>query len=372
MQSDQYRRELAQLNKDVGNLRSDIGSEEEKARRARAAAAQKRSSAQRSSSPTSRLFYLRQAESEEKKVAEAEKKIGSLQGKVGTLLGRMATKEQSLRSAEKSESALLERAEVAKQRKDKSVRETSERAAKKQRQTEREHAREIARLSRPTVHRIYISAPEPEKLRVLYLTASPATENVPSLRVDAEVNNVLKALRGAKHRDLIDFQHRPASTVDDLIDGLNDLRPHVVHFSGHASGGLLLDTADLLEAGDQLLSYGTIARVLRATDQRPTLVVLNACNTIEGADAILEAAAVVIATDETVGDASSGVFAANFYGAIGAAQTIGDALDQAREMIALALPGEPDVLTLHAAEGVDPYGIKLVQLVGSGYQPNRD
>jgi hypothetical protein len=56
-----------------------------------------------------------------------------------------------------------------------------------------------------------------------------------------EIRKVRAALRGSKYRDLVTVEHLPAATSMDLLDGLNDHRPHVVHFSGHASSlGLLM------------------------------------------------------------------------------------------------------------------------------------
>ncbi|MEG3085647.1 CHAT domain-containing protein [Sphingomonas sp. PB2P12] len=379
MASDQYRRELAQLVKDIGKVRTDIGKEEEKARTARTAAAQKRSSAQRSSSQSTKESYLRQADTEDKKVAAAERAIGTLQDKLSTLMTRQGGKEQSLRTAEKSEQATRDRAAEAKLRKEvaehaarikvqetrrkkeKALQEALDRDAARRRRTETEHARELGRLSSGTVHHMHVREPEPEKLRVLYLTASPATPNLDPLRVDAEVNNVLKALRGAQHRDLVDFRHRPAATVQDLVDGLNDLRPHVVHFSGHAGEGLLFDTADPITPGDQLVGYQHVASLLSATDQPPTLVVLNACHTANGFEDMLQVAPVVIATNDRIGDSSAHIFAVQFYGAIAAAQTIGDAVRQARAMMEMALPDEQDALVVRAAEGVDPDEVRLVR-----------
>jgi hypothetical protein len=360
MLSDQYKRELAQIAKDIGKVHTDISKEEENARKARTAMAQKQSLAQRASSVSMRDSYLRQAESEHKKVEAAEKKIGAHRDKLSGLLSRQNSKEQSLRSAERNEQAARDRAAEARRRKEKAEQATQDREAARRRQIEKDHAREMARLSSPTVHHIYIREPEPEKLRVLYLTASPKTPNLPGLRVDTEVNNVLKALRGAGRKDMVDLLQRPAATIEDVIDGINDHRPHVVHFSGHAENGLLFDTADPLEVGDQLVGYDAVASVLAATDQPPTLVVLNACRTIEGVERLNEVAAVVVATNDTVTDASSAIFATHFYGAIAAGQSIGHAVEQARAMIALALPDEPDVLTVNAADGVDPDRLTLV------------
>lgn len=379
MLSDQYKRDLVQIAKEIGKVRTDIGKEEDKARSARSVASQKRASAQKASSTSMRDMYARQANDEDKKVAAAEKNIGMLQSKLSSLLTRQGSKEQSLRSAEKSEAATEQRNLEARRRKEKSDQEARERAADarrrkekseqaardrealKRREIEKAHAREIGRLSSGTVHHIHLREPEPEKLRVLYLTASPTTPNLNPLRVDAEVNNVLKALRGAQHRDLIDLRHRPAATIQDLVDGLNDLRPHVIHFSGHAGDGLLFDTADPTTPGDQLVGYDRVAGLLAATGEPPTLVVLNACHTADAIERILEVAPVVIAMNAEVADSSSHIFAVHFYGAIGGAQTVGAAVRQAREMLALALPDEVDAIVLRAAEGIEPEEVQLVR-----------
>jgi len=361
MMSDQYRRELAALVKAAATLRTQIGQQEEAAGKARAEAQRKRAAAVRASSSGTRDMYYRQAESEDKKVAAAEKKIGEFQKKLGENGDRQLSKEASLRSALKNEQASADRAEEARRRKAKAEDVARSKADAKRRELEKSHVRDIARLSRPTVHHVFVREPEPEKLRVLYLTASPAVSGAAPLRVDAEVNNVLKVLRGAKYRDLVDLQHRPAATVEDLLNGLNDHRPHVVHFSGHAGGGLLFDNASLIDAGEQLIGYKAVARLLSATDHPPTLVVLNACETREGAQELLEAAPMVIAMSDTVGDASAAVFATHFYGAIAAAQPIGAAVDQARAMIVIALPDEPDLITVCAAEDVDPDEVRLVK-----------
>lgn len=361
MMSDQYKRELAALIKAAAILRTQIGQQEEAAGKARAEAQRKRVAAVRASSSGTRDMYYRQAESEDKKVAAAEKKIGELQKKLGENGDRQLSKGTNLRAVLTSEQSSTDRTEEARRRKVKAEDDTRSKADAKRRELEKSHAREIARLSRPTVHHVMVREPEPERLRVLYLTASPATDGAPPLRVDAEVNNVLKVLRGAKYRDLVDLQHRPAATVEDLLNGLNDHRPHVVHFSGHAGGGLLFDNASLIDAGEQLVGYKAVARLLSATDHPPTLVVLNACETLEGAEEILEAAPTVIAMSDTVGDASAAVFATQFYGAIAAAQSIGAAVDQARAMIAIALPGEPDLITVCTVKDVDPDEVRLVK-----------
>jgi CHAT domain-containing protein len=360
MGSDTYRAEIVRLQKDLASLQSELGKQEGLAANARAEAAKKRKAAMDTNSMSIRQSNLRAAESEDKKVVAAEKKIGDLRSKVASTSERQHRAENNLASALKSERAAAERVEDARRRKEKSDRESRDRQDARRRQTERDHAREISRLSSVTVRHVLEREPEPEKLRVLYLTSSPELGD--PLRVDAEVNNVLKALRGAKHRDLIELFHRPAATPQDLVDGINDIRPHVIHFSGHGgSGGLVFDNASLDAPVSQAVDFASIAGLLRATNFPPTLAVLNACQTDVGVEPLLEAVPVVIAMSDSVGDMSAGLFATHFYAAIGGAQSIGHAVAQARTMVSIALPGEPDLVELRAAPDVDVDALVLVR-----------
>ena len=88
---------------------------------------------------------------------------------------------------------------------------------------------------------------------------------------------------------------------------------------------------------------------------------LNACETAAGTTPLLEAVPVVIAMADSVGDMSAGLFAAHFYAAIAAAQSVGHAVDQARAMLAIALPHEPDLVEVCAAPDVDVHQLQLVR-----------
>ncbi|MEJ5083259.1 MULTISPECIES: hypothetical protein [unclassified Ochrobactrum] len=92
-----------------------------------------------------------------------------------------------------------------------------------------------------------IPAPKPEPLRVLYLTTNPEMLSGGALRTDAEVRNVQNELRGTRYRDSVVVSHLPAATFEDMLNGMNDIRPHVVHFSGHGGGsGVLFDNGKLI------------------------------------------------------------------------------------------------------------------------------
>jgi hypothetical protein len=114
-----------------------------------------------------------------------------------------------------------------------------------------------------------------------------------------------------------------------LLDGLNEVRPHIVHFSGHAGdAGLVFDNASIDTPEGRDVTFGLLARALAATASPPTLVVLNGCDTLDGADQLLDTSPVVIAMATEISDLAAATFAARFYAAIASSQPVQAALEQ--------------------------------------------
>jgi hypothetical protein len=354
---DDLRRDIARLEDTAAALRRDLARHEELAAKARAGALKKRSEAGRTKSEATRRSALRAAESEDKKLVAAEKKVGEATAKLAANTKAQAGKRRDLASAERT------------------ARSAADRDAQRRRDAEKTHAREMARLARPTVRYVTVRAPAPEPLRVLYLTANPEAVDSTTvnpdgsvvtisryLRLDREVREILQTLRGAKYRDLVTVEHRPAATSDDLIDALNDVRPHLVHFSGHGwTGGIVLDDGDLEHPREVPVEFDLLARVLAATSTPPRVLVLNACDTLAGSSLLLPAVPVVIAMADSIDDTAAIVFARRFYAAIASAQPVGVALEQARAAMQLATPDDADLPQVAVRDDVDADELVLVR-----------
>lgn len=359
--SDTLRSEIARLQEKKAKLAKTIAEQEKVAATAREAARKKREQALKTKSAGSARTYLSAAEREDKKAVAAETKIAAARKAQAAADKSIATKSASLRNAETAETRSAASAQQA--------------ADRRRRREELSHARDLARASIPDteVRFVQLRPPEPEKLRVLYLTANPeAVEETVTdpdgtvhdygtwLRVDQEVRQVKQSIRGSKYRDLVLIEHAPAATVADLVDGLNDHRPHVVHFSGHANSLEVLLENESGDADGQGVEFGLLARILGATDEPPRLLVLNACDSLDGADDLLKTVPVVVGMSDTINDTAAIVFAATFYSAIASAQSVQSAVEQGRVRMAAAALEDSELPEIRVREDVDPATMVLV------------
>jgi len=197
-----------------------------------------------------------------------------------------------------------------------------------------------------------------KRLNVLYLTANPDAAH--SLRVDAEVRQVQNAVRGSPYRDNISLEYRPAADLDSLIEGLNDHRPRIVHFSGHGyDGGIAVDSAKVGKRPVKTVSFELLAKALSATDDPPEIIVLNSCKSAGARKAFLPPAKIIIVMRDSVSDLAATAFAAKFYAAIAAGQSVKAAFAQGKIAVEMVSLNEADTPDLLVAPGIDPAKVVL-------------
>jgi WD40 repeat protein len=210
---------------------------------------------------------------------------------------------------------------------------------------------------------------------ILFLAANP--RGTDRLALDREARSIHAELRRSGHRDRFEFVTRWAAEPLDLLREMRELKPTVVHFSGHggvraaAASGSMHRRDVVVEVtpsgsdphglyfhsdagGALLVSPAAIAQTLDAAGQSVRLVVLSACFTDAVADAIVAHVDGVVGMRGSIRDDAARSFAVGFYGGLGEHESIGAAFKQGRAAINLDGLPDADRPQLKLRAGVDP------------------
>ena len=182
------------------------------------------------------------------------------------------------------------------------------------------------------------------------------------LRVAREQKRIKDAVQFASGRESVSLDLRPAATGEDLLNGLTQGRPHVVHFSGHGNSAVIVfeQDTDGTNAGE-VVAADTLAAVLRAVDEPPLLVVLNACSSAAQARQLVGGiASFAIGHADTIADGDAIAYAARFYASLADGQSIQASHDIAKAALLLQGTPDADLPQLYAAAGLDPAAVDLV------------
>jgi hypothetical protein len=369
----QIRQKIADIVKKRAAVDQALSTAEQRKAKAEGDAADKESRAARASSASTAQMYRRQAETARKTAIAEGKKIADLAKKRASLSSDEARQNKDLTDALKREAA-ADKQQAGKDRRSRERedkrREEQRRSDERQRQQEQLQADQQRRRDLQETHgriartevRLFaqieaLRDPKVENLRILYATATPEGE----LRVSQEIRRVKNAVAAALHRDLIDIEHAPDVTAEDLLNYLTSFQPHVVHFSGHADENVLVFDDGSIEGGHgREIPTELFMRAVAAPAQKPLLVVLNACESATNLEALLAGVPVAIGMSAKVGDADAITFATRFYRGIADGQSVASALAIARvDMEMNGLP-DHDLPTLVTAPGVDPFAVHLV------------
>jgi len=157
-------------------------------------------------------------------------------------------------------------------------------------------------------------APAP-RITVLFAAASPT--NLARLRTEAEMREVREALELSPGRERFTLELRPGLRARDFARALLQLRPRVVHFSGHGTSG----AGELCFEDDAGCSRPAGAEGLRGIFSGlggvVECVVLNACYSHGNAAEIAQSVPYVIGMATGVSDEGAIAFAVGFYQGLG-------------------------------------------------------
>jgi diguanylate cyclase (GGDEF)-like protein len=197
----------------------------------------------------------------------------------------------------------------------------------------------------------------PSKVRILFLAANP--RGTPWIQLDEEIRAITKRIQESSHPDSLELISMWAVRTDDLLQGLNKHKPHIVHFSAH---GTRVGEIIFVSEGGKPKAVG--AKALRALFEtlrdNVRVVVLNACYSKIQAAAISEVIDCVVGIQNSLQDSFAIAFAASFYSALGFGRSVQEAFEQGRVAILLEGGSEHDTPDLLVRTGVNPAKVYLL------------
>jgi hypothetical protein len=184
------------------------------------------------------------------------------------------------------------------------------------------------------------------KAMILFFAANPASSSIP-LALDEEVRSIEQVLQN----DSFTLISKWATRADDLLQYLNELRPSIVHFSGHGSadGSLMLQD----EGRATMVSAVALAQLFAVLREDIRIVYLNACHSQIQAEAIAQHIDCVIGATGPIEDVAARVFARSFYRALGFGESVAKAHEQGRAALLLQGIAENQTPRLVVRPGID-------------------
>ena len=197
------------------------------------------------------------------------------------------------------------------------------------------------------------------KQKILFLAANPT--GTTQLALDEECRQITTKIRAADHRDSLELITRWAVRPEDLLQHLNEHRPHVVHFSGHGTPTekiVLLDK----DRNPVAVPAPALKQLFATLKDNIRVVILNACFSRPQAAAITEVVDCAVGMNKAIGDDAAIAFAAAFYQAIGFGRSVKVAFESGKTALMLAGIPEEKTPELLCRTGVDPAALVLVEL----------
>ena len=222
----------------------------------------------------------------------------------------------------------------------------------------------------------------PKKHVILFLAANPLDTD--RVALDREARAIQLELKRSGYRDRFEFVTWWAAEPLDLLRGLREQTPTIVHFSGHgarsasAAAGhslgrdVIVDGASSPEASTpagvmfvgangrgQVVTPVAFGETLAAAGVQVRLVVLNACFTAPMAQALAAHVDCVVGMSGAIHDDAARIFSIGFYGGLGEQASVAAAVAHGKAAINLEGLADVDLPQLVVRDGFDAAGLVL-------------
>ncbi|MEH6800467.1 MAG: CHAT domain-containing protein [Halopseudomonas sabulinigri] len=289
---------------------------------------------------------MREAERYSSEYAKAQAELGKLEVKIADEQKRMTAAQGHLDKALLSEQ---KKTDADQKRRDADAK----RNQAAQKRVDLDHERKmrevgagLARhelLHRQTAQQMQALQALPTQITVLFMASDPGVDK---LALDLEVRAISEKIRASEHRDAINFQSRWAVRPGDILQAINELRPTVVHFSGHGTSRDELVLQDD-EGQPKYVSKEAIVNAIGFGSDSVKLVFFNTCFSFNQAQAAVQGVIAAIGMNENIGDKAARVFSSEFYSGIGFGHSIEKAFKQGKVALMMEDTEQADIPELH-------------------------
>jgi hypothetical protein len=193
-------------------------------------------------------------------------------------------------------------------------------------------------------------------VKILFLAANPS--EAAWLSTGREAAQIQARLRSSDFRDEFEVHQHHALTARELGPVLMQVRPDVVHFSGHGTpaGRLIFEGPDPMGSEVNERALTELFRIV-ADDTR--LVILNACYSDAQANLIARYIDAVIGMSSEFDDDAAVEFASALYEALGNGASLRKAFDYAINQLTFTDFPDEDKPQLISREGISAEDIRL-------------
>lgn len=363
MSTDQYRTQVANIQKNIAKLQGEKAKKVDAAAKAGKKNHDAIAAAARSSSTSTATSKIREATRYASEQAKAETEVGKIEKKIADEHQKLVTAQKRLEDELKRERKREETAHARRITEEKKLMAEQKRATSQQERVLRDLRQGLSRhedLHVQTALEIERLKALPEKITVVFFAADPSSDSTTKLELDVEARLIGERIRASDHRDSLVFHTRWAVRPQDVLQAINELQPTIVHFSGHGTSDDTLVLQDD-QGNEKHVTKEAIVSAMALSAESVKLVFFNTCFSFSQAQACLHHVPATIGMNRDVGDLPARIFSAQFYSAIGFGLSITKAFKQAKALVAMETPGEELIPELYVQEGLTEEMLTLVR-----------
>ena len=150
------------------------------------------------------------------------------------------------------------------------------------------------------------------KKKILFVASNPKGEK--DLKLDHEIRELRQRIRLSNLRDNIEVCEIWAVTIEDLVQSILDIEPHILHFAGHSTvAGIKLHSNT--PGKSVIIPTEKLKNVLREFKTTLNCVIFNSCDSLNHAKIISEQIEYCIGYPSVIFDNSAIAFSVGFYSA---------------------------------------------------------